>query len=91
MQVGIRVFGHVIIKHDVHSFYVHTTTKEICRHQNSLLKILQEEKGLYPNLITQTKNLTGFQDVYLEKLISLQTFLLIHSPMDVDRRKILIF
>ncbi len=41
MQIGVGVFGHVIIEHNIDAFNVHTTTEQICGDENSFLEILK--------------------------------------------------
>lgn len=41
MQIGVRVLGHVVVEHDVHSLNVHATTEQVCGDQNALLEVLE--------------------------------------------------
>ena len=41
MQIGVRVFGHIIVEHNVHAFNVHSAAEQICGHQNAFLEILE--------------------------------------------------
>ena len=41
MEIGVGIFGHVVVEHDVHSLDIHTTTEQIGGHQNTLLEILE--------------------------------------------------
>lgn len=36
MQVGVGVFGHVVVEHDVHTFNVHAATEEIRGDEDAL-------------------------------------------------------
>ena len=41
VQVCIRVLRHVIIEHNIDTFNVHPSTKEICCHQDTFLEIFE--------------------------------------------------
>ena len=41
VKVSVRVIRHVIIEDNVHSFNIHTTTKQVRSHQYSLLEIFK--------------------------------------------------
>lgn len=41
VQIGVRVLGHVIVEHNVHTLDIHTTTEQVGRDQDSLLKVLE--------------------------------------------------
>lgn len=41
MQVGVRALRHVVVEDNVHSLNVHASTKQICGHQDALLKVLE--------------------------------------------------
>jgi len=36
MQVCVGIFWHIIIEYNVYTFYVHTPSEQVCRHQNTL-------------------------------------------------------
>merc|ERR1719245_1288983 len=41
VEVGVSVLRHVVVEHDVNSLDVHSATKQVCGHQNSLLEIFE--------------------------------------------------
>jgi hypothetical protein len=41
VEVGVGIFGHVIVEHNVDTLNVHTTTKQVGGNQDSLLEILE--------------------------------------------------
>jgi len=41
MQVHITVLWHVVVKHNVNSLYVHTTSKQVSSDQDTLLEVLE--------------------------------------------------
>jgi len=36
MQICVGVFWHVVVEYNVHTFYIHTSSEQISRHQNTL-------------------------------------------------------
>jgi len=41
VQVGVRVLGHVIVEHNVDTLDVHAAAKQVRRHQDALLEVLE--------------------------------------------------
>jgi hypothetical protein len=41
MEVGVGVFGHVVVEDDVDAFDIHSTSEKIRRHEDALLEILE--------------------------------------------------
>ena len=41
MQVGVRVFRHVIVEDDVDTLNVHATSEQIRCHKNAFLEVLE--------------------------------------------------
>jgi len=41
VQVGVRVLGHVIVEHNVDTLDVHAAAKQVRRHQDTLLEVLE--------------------------------------------------
>ena len=39
VKVGVGVFRHVVVEHDVHALDVHSTAEQICCNQDALLQI----------------------------------------------------
>ena len=48
VKVGIRVIGHVVVEHNVHSLDIHTTAKEVCANQDALFEVLELLVTLQP-------------------------------------------
>jgi hypothetical protein len=66
VQVGIRVFWHVVVENDVHSLDIDTSSEEIGGDQDSSLEVFEQR-------------------------VSFESFLLVHGPVDVDGREVLVF
>lgn len=41
MQIGVRIFWHVVVEDDVHSLDVHTSAKQVSGHQDPPLEVLE--------------------------------------------------
>ena len=41
MQICVRVLWHIVVEHNVHSFYIHASSKEICSDQDSFAEALE--------------------------------------------------
>jgi len=41
MQVHVTVLWHVVVKHNVNSLYVHTTSKQVSSDKDTLLEVLE--------------------------------------------------
>jgi hypothetical protein len=64
MEIGVVIFGHVIVDDNVDSFDIDTSTKNVGGHHDAVLEILKI-------------------------LIIFDSFLLIHPPVDANRRELL--
>ena len=42
VQVGVGVFGHIVVEHDVHSLDIHTTTEKVGGDKDTSLEIFEE-------------------------------------------------
>ena len=81
MQVCVRVLGHVVVEHNVHSLNVHATTEQICRHQNTLLEVLELLIALQS---ARTHNKTQHMGTMRSPLR------LLHAAMNGDGREVLL-
>lgn len=41
VKVGVCILGHVVVEHDVDTLYVHSSTEQIGRDQNTLLEVFE--------------------------------------------------
>lgn len=41
MEIGVRIFWHVIVEDDVDSLDVHASSEEVCCHKDARLEILE--------------------------------------------------
>lgn len=60
VKVGVRILWHVIVKHNVNSFYIHSTTKQIGGYQHSLgeiFKLFVARQSANDNKVFHKKNL----------------------------------
>lgn len=95
MQVCVGIFWHVVIEYNVHTFYIHTPSEQICRHQNTL-KMLFVFHILHKICLIRSDlhyaciefRATYFLEIF-KLLISGQSLLLRHAPMNSNRREIL--
>lgn len=51
MQIGIRILGHIVVENNVYAFDVHSTSKEIRRHEKTLVEVLESLITLQPLLL----------------------------------------
>ena len=63
MEVHVGVFRHVVIENDVYSFDIHSSSKQVCGHEDSLLEVLERlvsgQPG-YSSRLTVIKKLSIF-------------------------------
>jgi len=68
MQVGVGVFGHIVVEHDVHSLDIHTTTEKVGGDEDTSLEIFEELVSLKTFfLIHGSVNIDGGEVLFLEE------------------------
>jgi len=68
VQVGVGVFGHIVVEHDVHSLDIHATTEKVGGDEDSSLEIFEELVSLKTFfLIHGSVNIDGGEVLFLEE------------------------
>ncbi len=78
MQVGVGVFGHIVVEHDVHSLDIHTTTEKVGGDEDTSLEIFEE-------LVSEK----GGEKRTMRVGLPLKTFFLIHGSVNIDGGEVL--
>jgi len=68
VQVGVGVFGHIVVEHDVHSLDIHTTTEKVGGDKDTSLEIFEELVSLKTFfLIHGSVDIDGGEVLFLEE------------------------
>ena len=70
VKVGVGVLRHIVVEHDVHTLYVHSSAEQVGRYQDTLLEILKlliskqtKETNMKNGIIYAIKSATNLPSV----------------------------